>query len=309
MTLLLGADAGGTKIELLAEAPSGERLDLFGPACNLQRIGHAAAADVLGTLVRDATDRLPGARRVVLAAGLAGAGHAPDRDRLAALVRERFSDAPFALDVTVTHDADIALEGAFGTGSGFIVIAGTGSVVMARTHDGALHRTGGWGYLLGDEGSGYAVGLAALRRLAAALDGARPASVLTRLLQERLALPDAAALIRHVYREQQPLQRAAPLVCEACRAGDAEAGALLDGHADALAAQVGLLARTLGPDVDPRVALLGGVTKEDVYQTRLVACILTAVQADGRTWTVASIPRSPAEGALAMARRLASAAA
>lgn len=307
MTILLGADAGGTKVELLAQGPEGAPRAFFGPACNLQRLGNDAAADVLDALVREGLAAFPGATRAVLAAGLSGAGAADDRARLTETLRQRFAGLPSEVDVTVTHDADIALEGAFGTGSGFIVIAGTGSVVMGRTHDGALHRVGGWGYLLGDEGGGYAVGMNALRHLAAVLDGAHPPTRLSQLLQERFALPTAGALIEAVYQKKMLVQKAAPVVCEAARQGGAVALALLDDQAGRLAAQVTLLARTHGAACAPRVALLGGLFREDVYQDVFTRAVRAHVATDGRTWEIGPMPCSPAEGALAMARRLASA--
>lgn len=302
---MIGADAGGTKVEALAESEDGRRHDAKGPACNLQRTGNDAAADVLERLVRDLLAHYPDATRVVLAAGLSGAGDPADRERLTRTLLARFDDLPLETTLAVTHDADIALEGAFGTGSGFIVIAGTGSVVMARTHDGTLRRKGGWGYLLGDEGSGYAVGMAALRHLAAVLDEAHAPSTLSESLQRELSLPDQAALIHAVYRENFPVQRAAPWVCRAAETGDAAALNVLLDQATRLAAQVALLARTLGEDVAPSVALLGGLTHETVYRDALIDAIRRAVSADGKSWDIAPLPGTPVEGALRMARRIA----
>lgn len=302
---MLGADAGGTKVEALAESEDGRRTDARGPACNLQRLGNDNAADVLERLVRDLLVHYPDATRLVLAAGLSGAGDPADRERLTRTLLARFDDLPIATTIVVTHDADIALEGAFGAGSGFIVIAGTGSVVMARDHGGTLRRKGGWGYLLGDEGSGYAVGMAALRHLAAVLDDAHAPSSLSASLQRELALPDQAALIHAVYRENFPVQRAAPWVCRAAETGDAAALDVLADQAARLAAQVALLARTLGETVDPAVALLGGLTRETVYRDTLTDAIRRAVAADGRTWAIAPLPCTPVEGALRMARRIA----
>lgn len=302
---MLGADAGGTKVEALAESVDGRRHEAHGPACNLQRLGNDAAADVLERLVRELLAHYPDATRLVLAAGLSGAGNPADREQLTRTLLARFNDLPLDTTIVVTHDADIALEGAFGTGSGFIVIAGTGSVVMARSHDGTLHRKGGWGYLLGDEGSGYAVGMAALRHLAAVLDDALPPSALSGALQRELALPDQAALIQAVYRENFPVQRAAPWVCRAAETGDDAALDVLTDQATRLAAQVALLARSLGENVAPAVALLGGLTRETVYRDTLTHAIRHAVAADGRAWAIAPLPCTPVEGALRMARRIA----
>ncbi|MGH7476481.1 MAG: N-acetylglucosamine kinase, partial [Longimicrobiales bacterium] len=107
---------------------------------------------------------------------LAGAVGPSER---AALARG-LAAAGVARSVRVISDAEAALHDAFGaTGAGILLIAGTGSIALARRADRTLVRVGGWGMLLGDEGSGYAIGLAAARIVARAHDGRAEATALT----------------------------------------------------------------------------------------------------------------------------------
>src|SRR5204863_8457287 len=107
---------------------------------------------------------LPVDRAVV---GAAGAGRAQEQGELeAALVQ-----AGLAQRVRVMADAEIALSTAFADGTGIIVSAGTGSIAYARDPAGQLHRAGGYGSQLGDEGGGYWPGRRAPDGAARAQDG------------------------------------------------------------------------------------------------------------------------------------------
>src|SRR2546427_7012138 len=82
------------------------------------------------------------------------AGRAQEQAELeAALI-----DAGVARQVRVLADGEVALATAFGTGPGILVNAGTGSIAYARDPAGELHRAGGDGWQLGDEGGGYWLG-------------------------------------------------------------------------------------------------------------------------------------------------------
>lgn len=291
---VIGLDAGGTKTELLARNPAtGEEWRLSGPAANVQRSGAESAADVLSALILDAMGE--GTDPVAAFAGVAGAGRPDEQRALSDALRARL---PANVVVGVTHDADIALEGAFGGRSGIVVIAGTGSVVVARTPGGAIERAGGWGYLLGDEGSGHAVGLAALRCLTAVFDG-DDITPFTARLRDELDLPDGPTLIRRVYREGWPVQRAAPVVCAAAASGDPEAGEILAAQVVMLAAQVARLCRHCA-DVSPQIAFLGGLSREVAFTTRLGEAIVARIP---HARIVAPLA-TPVEGAWQRALRL-----
>src|SRR5947209_19543433 len=88
--------------------------------------------------------------------------------------------------VSVANDAALLLAAGTPEGWGLAVVAGTGSIAWGRDRAGREDRAGGWGYLLGDEGSGYAVAVAALRAVALAAGRTGPPTELADLLVKRL---------------------------------------------------------------------------------------------------------------------------
>jgi N-acetylglucosamine kinase-like BadF-type ATPase len=106
--------------------------------------------------------------------------------------------AKFHLD----HDAAAAWAGALECQPGVIVIAGTGSIAFGVNPRGERAIAGGWGWLLGDEGSGYSIGLSALRSVCGTADGRVPPSLLATAVLQHLGLSSADALVDYVY--QQP---------------------------------------------------------------------------------------------------------
>ncbi|GIV62294.1 MAG: hypothetical protein KatS3mg044_1160 [Rhodothermaceae bacterium] len=195
--LCIGLDAGGTKTALLARTADGTTWSARSGGANLQRLGPERTAKRLAGLVLKACARFPEARPARLCAGVAGAGRVEDRQRLHEALLPLLAAQNFET-VEVVPDVWIAHEGAFDGAGGVLVLAGTGSIVLARDRHGGFHRAGGWGYLLGDEGSGYAIGLAGLRAVAGAFDGG-PATTLTARLARHHGITSPEQLIRRVY--------------------------------------------------------------------------------------------------------------
>ena len=293
--LFVGVDAGGTKTAALAVA--GDRsCRLEGPAAQALRDGPEAAAAVVAALLADARRQLDGAPLAGVAVGLAGAGRDAVREAVAVALAPALDGAPLA----VTHDADIAYHTAWGDGSGVLLLVGTGSLVFARTEEGGTVRAGGWGTLLGDDGSGAALGQAALRVLLAALDGGPP-SVLPEIAAERFGLATADDVLTAVYTERRPLGSFCPLLLAAVEAGDWTAEAALHAEVNGLAKQVGWLATRAGDGLRQRLAYAGGLSGEAVYQAALEAALGRHLPG----WDVSRCEAEPVEGALAMARALA----
>src|SRR3984957_9949142 len=163
----LGVDGGGTKTtcavgddtHLLATASAGPS--------NIVRVGEARARESLHQSVRQAC-ATAGITPAQIAHTCVGGCGAP-RPELAAIVRHILSElVPPPIDVV--GDIQIALEAAFDTGPGVIVIAGTGSIAYGRNHAGRTARAGGWGFAIGDEGSAHWIGRAAVSAVLRAAD-------------------------------------------------------------------------------------------------------------------------------------------
>ncbi len=291
--LVVGVDSGGTKTAAIVEGP-GVRRRVVGPGAQVVRDGVDGSADTVAEVVRAALDGLDAPLGAV-AVGIAGAGRADDRAALADALTSRLGDVA----VRVYHDAEVAYHGAWGHESGVVLLVGTGSLVLARDHDGQMHRTGGWGAAVGDDGSGTALGRAALRALLATLDGGPP-SAFPELAAEQLGLRTSEDVLRAIYTDARPLASFAALALAAAQAGDWTAETILRTEVNALAKQVGWLATRTDGHVDRRLRYLGGLSNEDVY----VAALAEALGRHLPGWTVEACPAEPAEGALALAHAL-----
>lgn len=296
---VVGLDAGGSNTSLLATCEDcSEPIDRHGAATNFQRAGVEQSARTLATLVRRTLRPYRPIDRLSVCAGVAGAGRPVEQTALADHLRRALKDEADVVRVEVVHDAHIALATAFGSGSGLVIIAGTGSVVFARAQDDTTYRAGGWGHLLGDAGSGYAVGRAGLRAVAEAFDGGTNTSLRAHV-DEQYGIDGREALIHQVYQDDLALQDVAPLVIEAAANDDPVASNILTSQAAALTQQVeGLLERADG--IAPRVALLGGMLRNEHYAQVLRRALRTRVP----DWSVEILRHEPVVGALRRARHL-----
>ncbi len=165
--------------------------------------------------------------------------------------------------VEAHYDVVTALAGASIARSGVVVIAGTGAVAYGRLDDGREARSGGWGYLMGDEGSGYDLGIAALRAACRASDGRGEPTELIWRVPQALEQSDLMGVHRAVYSlavTRSDLARLAIAVTDSARAGDAVARRLLDhaGH-DLADAAIAVIARLERQDSGLTVYPTGGV--------------------------------------------------
>lgn len=256
---VVGVDGGGSRTRaVLLDGAGGEtgRWEGAGSAID-PRAPEEAAARVeaaVRAVAGEAGLPLPVAG---LTAGLAGAGDADLRER----VRTALESAGMARRVIVETDADAGFRDAFGDGPGILLIAGTGSVACGRAEDGRVDRVGGWGPLLGDEGSGYALGLEALRRVVRSVDGRAPATRLVDGLARALDLLDPRALVVWVAgASRAEVAALVPAVVEAAEDGDLAARELLDEAARTLAHTAAVLRDRLGPWSRPTpLAPMGGL--------------------------------------------------
>src|SRR5919198_703184 len=158
------------------------------------------------------------------------------------------------------------LAAATGGREGIVVVAGTGSIAYGADRSGWSLRCGGWGYIIGDEGSAYAIARQALRAASQAADGRAPASTLVDALTTALGVPAFDDILRPVYgpptMTRHQLAALAPLVTQCAADGDVAAQAVLAEAGEELAALAVTLARHLDLGAEPfLVACSGGVWK------------------------------------------------
>ncbi len=303
--LILGIDAGGTKTlaRLARLRPDGTCQPLAqataGPAnwnSNPQQ-ARRHLEQALEQLLRQA--ELPPGQIDSACLAVAGAGRPEQQEELHRWAHEH----AVAQRVLVVHDAAAVLA-AGGTGQlqGVAVIAGTGSLVWGRDAAGREARALGWGPLLGDPGSGYALATEALRHAARELDQqGRPDSLLTREVLHHLGIGTLGELIRTLSQgENSPrrVARLAPVVLEAARNGCPAACRIGSSQAAELAQAVLCVLRQLDPGPEPLLALGGGVLVHCAwYRRQFLRALEPKLPAAAR---VKLVPE-PVEGALHLA--------
>jgi N-acetylglucosamine kinase-like BadF-type ATPase len=296
---VIGIDGGGTKTRALVADLYARTLgrSKAGPS-NVQTVGAEATYTALDAVVAAAlADAGVSGEPQALCLGMAGAGRAADRALIEGWATSRFPGAV----VCVVHDGQLVLAAGTPEGWGVAVISGTGSLAYGENAAGRSVRAGGWGYLLGDEGSGYAIGLAALRAVARAADGRGHATALTEAVLEHWSLEVPQALIRHVYggeMEREDIAALAPLVMQTAEQDDAVARVILEdaGRELALAAQA-VIERLALPAPAP-CALAGGVL---LHSEIVRASFKASLDAAGVTARPVTRVPDPVEGAVKLA--------
>jgi N-acetylglucosamine kinase-like BadF-type ATPase len=244
MIHVLGIDAGGTKTvcqladengEVLAESRRG--------GANLQAAGELEVEKVLHEVMEEAIGEHD-VRPAAICLGIAGV----DRPDDARVVRGIMKRIGYKAKVLVVNDALVALEAGAPGAPGIVLIAGTGSIAYGRNEQNQAARAGGWGYMLGDEGSGYWIGRAALRAVLREADRRGPATRLTGLLLNYYGVARAQDLIAQVYHgglRPSAIAALAQCVQGAFSDGDAVSIGILRGAADQLESSALSVARRL----------------------------------------------------------------
>ena len=308
MPYYLGIDGGGTKTtsavgdesQLLATATAGPS--------NIVRVGEVQARESLHQSVRQACASAGITPPQVTHTCIGGSGAA--RPELAAIVRRALAEIlPNPIDVV--GDMQIALEAAFDTGPGIVVIAGTGSIAYGRDRQGNTARAGGWGFAIGDEGSAHWIGRAAVSAVLRAADASGAAAANDGMLElyssfaadlgKAWGVTTLADLARAA-NSIPPPDFAALFPAVAGSQDDFAAQVLTQGGRE-LAQVAAIVARRLfaGPNVVPvPVAMTGGVFRHAPLVGKVFYNELRRL--DSRAEINPKVVE-PVEGALRMARR------
>jgi N-acetylmuramic acid 6-phosphate etherase len=305
--LVLGVDGGGTHTAaLLARIEGGGVRSLARGAAgcsNRKAVGSATAFAEIDRAVAAAFEAATLPRGPVVAAclGLAGAGRPDDQ----AAVRAWAERQQIADRVQVVGDVELPVA-LLPEGWGIAVVAGTGSCVWGRHAEGHTSRAGGWGPLLGDEGSGYALAVEGLRLVCRHGDRRGRATTLTERLFDRMGASEPADLVRLVYCGDWDRARIAALAADVIRAaddGDTAASDLVEWQAGELADAVAAVASGLGMERSGLpLALAGGLmVNAPTYRDRFLRQLRARGIAPGHVVAVSE----PAEGAVRLAAALA----
>jgi N-acetylglucosamine kinase-like BadF-type ATPase len=305
--LLLAVNGAGPRTQAVVADLEGRVLARgFGPPCNLHQAGldslaRALTAAIEGALLNalgpDTSAQVPPWQRAKIASacfGLAGVDVPEDEAQVSRWVKEQGIAARFS----VVNDSELIVAGGTPEGWGVALIGGTGSVCLGRSPDGRTVRVGGWGPLLGDEGSGYKLALRALALATQTADGRAEASSLLQAVLRHWSLGDPRDLIHHVHAPTMTsaaFAELASVVVELGASGDATARGLVEEVARELALQVDTVIRRLQLSRPP-LALAGQLLRGGIRPG-----VLGAIRSPVGTVTYVG---DPCQGALALARRL-----
>jgi len=262
----VGVDAGGTATRAAVSENGTAAGEAVGNGGNPTTLGVDDAANVILGVVRQALERR---RPAAIVVGAAGAGRPAVAARLEELLGSAFPDCRIA----VAGDAPIALRAAIPAGPGIVLIGGTGSAAYAENGELRAHA-GGLGYLAGDEGSAFAIGMAAVRLYGRVLDGRARADETTDLVARALAVPDRDAYLGAIY--DAPLVPAtiaalAPAIVGFAGKGNRAAAKIVQQAGLDLGDLIKSVARACNLlEASPSVALAGGLFSENSLLTFLL---------------------------------------
>lgn len=298
--LVLGVDGGGSKTRALIADGAGQVIGVgTAGSSNQYAVGLAPALEALLEAIAEAeadAGVVPAGVYAATTLGLAGVDRPGDEriflDWLATpRIAERYS---------VVNDAELILAAGTPEGWGVALIAGTGSICFGRDREGRFDRCGGWGWLLGDEGSGYWIGNRALHLATQTADGRRDAPALLAMVMDRWGVAVPSDLVVRAYERTLASAEIASLatgVVELAAAGDPTAANIMDEAARLLAEQLDVVIRMLRLD-QPAIAFGGGLL---TGVPSFAASVLARVQEPIGPVTPVD---DPAAGAVVLARRL-----
>jgi N-acetylglucosamine kinase len=277
MVYVLGIDGGGTKTVCLLMDETGNILSRGkSGASNYQTIGIDATKIAIQTAINKAIYSFLDDKNYKkisiqgLGIGLAGVGRQEDFNVINNLVEQVKINLKSSINWELTanstrieSDSIIALVGGLGYPVGIVVIAGTGSQIFGQNSQGKTKRVGGWGYLLGDEGSGYFIAISGLKAALKSHDGRLGSTQLISAFKHHLNLTNIESLIEVVYRRGWTVQQIASLakiVDQVARDGDEIANKIINTAIEELVFATKIAIQSLfEPDESVEIVTIGGV--------------------------------------------------
>ena len=232
---IIGIDGGGTGTVGILTTETGQGLAQVqsGPS-NYHVVGEAKTQTVLKSLVEELCEKagIRSTSPIHFCLGMAGLGRAEDRKIIGRICDELGISKNQRI---LTHDAHIALVGGIEKQHGMIVISGTGAIVYGINANGEEARASGWGYLLGDEGSGYDIAIKGLQAVARAADGRSKPTELTNRILDRIERNEPSELIRWTHAaNRDEIAQLAEVIFDTAQTTDAIAMEIVDEAANEL---------------------------------------------------------------------------
>ncbi len=304
MKYLIGLDGGGTKTKcVVTDFDLNPLYECKGGPSNFLLIGTQAVSETILALILEAMNHLKISSDEIASIfiGTTGAGRQSDAEKLKNDFNLYAQSKGYSFrSFNVDSDARIALEGAFSGEPGSLLIAGTGSIIFGRDENNQIHRVGGFGKLIGDEGSGNTLGRRGLNRVAKEFDGRGGKTLLTELLLRDFGIADSSQLITEVYRNNFDVASFAPKVIEAALNGDKIANNILEEESNELLLHVKSIFNMIGEET-LKLCLIGGtIATENFYS----AMFKNKIELHLPKVKIVSAENSPEIGAAFMAKSM-----
>jgi N-acetylglucosamine kinase-like BadF-type ATPase len=258
--MYLGIDGGGTMCTLVLTNDNGDVLDkVTGGGVNIHSIGKELAAKNIKTAVNSLLSSLSADIADVkgLCLGAAGLGRDADKVIWAGILK----NIGFTCEPILVTDSEAALCGGLGKREGIVVISGTGSICVGYNKAGVFARAGGWGHIMGDEGSGYDIGRRILRSVVRGYDKQSNPTVLSNLVLNYLEIKTVDELVPIIYgyNDKKYIAALATLLSDAVDNGDEEATSIMESCVFELCMLAEVVADKIYPNDDFELTYSGGV--------------------------------------------------
>ncbi len=274
MKYVAGIDGGGTKttMEIRSIENGQSRRKTFG-AFNINSTGE----ELFGKLLKELFDELvPISECLCICIGAAGISN----PLVQKMVMEKAKEFGYTGKIILKGDHEIALIGALGQDRGMILISGTGSICYGKTEDGRIVRAGGWGHLIDDGGSAYALARDGFSAVVQSCDGRKETTLLTQLYYQKLGISTPEEIVPFLYHPQTDKGKIASfsvLVEQAAREGDRIAQEIINHNAGLLMDLIRAVYERLSKS-KTKLALLGGMMS---HETMLREAIIDKINNSG----------------------------
>lgn len=299
--LVLGVDGGGTKTEVVVADVAGNELGRgVAGASNYHKVGFDSASSEILSAIDEALHAARTQRSEIrsIALGMSGVDRPEDVYLYEQWAATHFPQAA----ATIVNDAELVLPAGTPDGWGIGVICGTGATTVGRNRQGVQTRADGWGHLLGDNGSGYWIGMEALRAIFRAEDGRNPPTALRPAIFAAWGIDSYSPIMTRVYADDAPpseISALAPLVNQCAEAGDPVAQEIIARAGASIAESVAAVVHRLEMTGAIPVGLAGGVI---LKSAGVRTAMLASAAERGMELSPVALVERPVVGAIRLAR-------
>lgn len=299
MKYLIGIDGGGTKTKCVAADINGNPLyETTGGPSNFLIHSLDKVCENIFNLLKDCTKNLNCDFNdfACIVVGTAGAGRKEDTERL----KDHFIKFTKGQikNFYVESDARIALEGAFAGKPGSILISGTGSIMFGKDAEGKIHRVGGFGRQVGDEGSGYSIGKKGLQAISKFYDGRGNDTLLVKFVSDNFKINNDTELINVVYKDNFDIASLAQHVINTAEKNDEACIKIIDDETEELILHIEAMRKKLKLRT-MKVSFSGSIIANNNYFSRLLSM---KIKERFNDVVIKKSAQSPAIGAILIAK-------